>query len=206
MRILRGIQPIANVTAVFVLVLATASSLVIVSPQPTSAEGFLLGTVRCLVRSVLTGECQKVAPSAQQPAPAPAQPSTPSEPAPQSSPQPEKDQTSLNAPVKQPNFVPIETPEPQQVMPVPVAGTAVAGSSRIPESEYVAYFNAHSPYAAQDVQGASVIAPIERSSEGWRLFGVAWYVWVGFIVLAMGGFATVRHGFLRRKSVLSKGG
>src|SRR4051812_39116786 len=59
MRVMRGFQQGTKVTMFLLLALSAATIMTISSPRPTMAEGPLLGTVRCLLRSLLTGECQK---------------------------------------------------------------------------------------------------------------------------------------------------
>lgn len=208
MRALRGVQPIVKVAIVFLLALSTSLAFTLLHPRSAHAEGFLLDTVRCLVRTVLVDRCR----GAEVP-PSTAAPTTPSNTKESSSgsrssasdsgaPQPRQQQLPVvySEPLALPDATAADYPELQQVS----WGEAV-GEGRLSGAEYVAYFNKYHYYAAENERTvANGGAIVQAGPEGWKLFGVAWYWW-GLAVVALGGiFASVRQRNLRNHSVLSK--
>ena len=204
MRTLRGIFKGTHVTIYILLPLALASILITTGSRSTYAESpTLLGTVRCAVRTLLWVECPATTPSTTQQAPA----STP-QPAPESQPAPTPATTSAptkSAPAKVGGE---EVAQPDQTI-APYSGieqisSVAATSPRIQENEYVAYFNQYSPYAVAGAHDQQT-APIERTNEGWRLLGVAWYWWVAALLVAIMIFTSFKRLNLRKSSVLSGG-
>lgn len=203
MSVLRGIQPIVKVTGVFVFVLIAASTLTILTPRPTHAEGFLLGTVRCLVRTVLTAECQKPQTT---PAPAPSERASTQSNSSQTPSQPPAPAggTKEGVPIDVEPIAPLD-PEAAALPAVPdVQGVQTTAANRLDESEYIAYFNAHSPYAVEG-QAAASEAVIQAGPDGWKIFGVAWYWWGLVVAACVGIFASVKYRFFSKASVLLKG-
>lgn len=205
MRTLRGFLQ-GKILIVYIVVPALlASSLVIINSRPSFAESSsLLRTVRCVVRTVLWVECPKnVTSSTQQPAPTQApQPANPTPP-PAATPS-----NTSSIPVNTSSKVQVqEVSAPNQTLaqyePLEQVPVTASTTSRMSESEYVAYFNRYSPYAVAAAQTMKP-APVERTSEGWRLFGTAWYWWgilaaIGFVL-----FFAFKHNVLRKRSVLPK--
>ncbi len=206
MRILRALQPMTKVTVVFVLALTTATTLIIATPRPAQAEGFLLDTVRCLVRTVLVAGCPAEPTSA--PAPASSSQPTTQEAAPasggSSTGTPQAHTKRSYAPVE---TAPITAPDTSVEAYPTLQEVARPGSGdRMTEAEYIAYFNAHSPYAVQGAQHAASgeAGLVQAGPEGWKLFGVAWYWWGIAAAFIFALFLSVKHGILRRNSVLSE--
>jgi len=207
MNVLRGIQPVIKVTAVFVLVFTTASTLTLLNPQATHAEGYLFGKVRCLVRTVLLTEC----PSTTAPTPAPAPSNTP---APQPSSQPSSGSSVQpsaptdrggKGPVSPAVVTPLEAPEVLGDEHAPIQKLQSIGTTqgdRMSESEYIAYFNAYSPYAVAGQPTANEAAIVQAGPEGWRILGIAWYWWAMALALCVAIFASVKRIIFRRSSVL----
>ena len=213
MRILRGFEKGTRVTIFLTFALITASSLTIFSPRPASAEGPLLGTVKCLVRTVLLSQCPTTttpAPSTPPSSPAPSPAPTPSTPVEQSQSAQQSPASKTQATERPSQVRQFDTIEPIQTSLAPyedINATAAlrASQGRIKESDYVAYFNQYSKYAvASAEQPASIEAPIAQSAEGWKILGIAWYWWGAIVVISSGILFSVRKGFLRRNSVLSK--
>ncbi len=216
MRILRGFEKGTRVTIFLTFALITASSLTIFSPRPASAEGPLLGTVKCLVRTVLLSQCPTTTtpapstpPSSPAPSPAPSSAPTPSTPVEQSQSAQQSPASKTQATERPSQVRQFDTIEPIQTSLAPYedidATTLRTSQVRIKESDYVAYFNQYSKYAiAGAEQPASIEAPITQSTEGWKILGIAWYWWGAIVVISSGIFFSVRKGFLRRNSVLSK--
>lgn len=205
MRTLRGILQSRKLTLYILLPLLASSILTIMNSRSTYAESpSLLGTVRCLVRTVLSVEC----PSMVTTAPAQSSSSTPQQsqaPAPSS-------QTSATKSAQESTKTPPVTGEtvilPEQTIAeyekIEQIPDSRASSPRIPESEYVAYFNQYSPYAVAGAQDQKV-APVEQTSEGWRLLGVAWYWWAAGVLIIFTIFLSVKRQNLRKSSVLPEG-
>lgn len=223
MRILRGVGLRSKLIMFLVLSLSTASLVTVSAPRPASAEGPLTNTVRCLVRTVLLTSCSPIwtpaptAPPAAPVAPSPQPPSPEPQPTAPASPGVSSGQTAQVAPrqgiqgdIAQGGAAlePIEMPEeiiakPEEIKPpVPTYGT----NNRIQESDYVAYFNKYSPYAVAGAKQQASVAevPLERSAEGWRILGVAWYWWAIVAVAIVAAIPTARQKILRNISVLSK--
>lgn len=213
MRILRGFEKGTRVTIFLTFALITASSLTIFSPRPASAEGPLLGAVKCLVRTVLLSQCPTTTtpvPSTSVPSPAPSPASAPPQPVEQSQPVQQSQRPNTQATERSSQARQFDTIEPIQTSLAPyedINATAAlrASQGRIKESDYVAYFNQYSKYAVAGAeQPASIEAPIAQSAEGWKILGIAWYWWGAIVVILSGIFLSVKKGFLRRSSVLSK--
>ena len=211
MRILRGDNQLKRIPVFFVAALATASLFVTVTPRPTHAEGYLVPTVRCLVNTVFLQKCRPAQTPAPETTPAPSQTPAPTQtpPAEQSS-NGASSQASPRtytpvAPVNDAPLDPIELPEGMVTTPEPVKQptTYYLGNQRIPESEYVAYFNKYSPYAVAGAQQEGMAeVPVARSAEGWKVFGIAWYWW-GIVGVAIALFVpSARRGILRKLSAL----
>lgn len=212
MHTLRGLTRGTKLTVFILLAFGIASLLTISHSRPTYAESpSLLGTVRCVLRTVLLASCQPaVAPTNDSGAPTSSTPSnspTPVQPSPSNAPASSPSSTHSTA------TVPVQSQEvalPEQtIAPYPdmqqVAADAPA-SQPLPQSDYFAYFNAYSPYAVKGAQAAAAPIPIQQSSEGWKLFGVAWYWWGITIAAMVVIFTSVRRHYLRRTSVLREGG
>ena len=210
MRVLRGLQPVTKVTVVFLLALNTASTFVIATPRPAQAEGFLLDTVRCLVRTVLVEGCRTAPAPAPTPSPAP-QSNGNAAPPPASSNNTSSEQASTpsasrtySAPSSFETITPPEASTSAYPTIEEVERPGVNPADRLSESEYVAYFNAYSPYAVQGAQTADD-SVVQASPEGWKLFGIQWYWWGLAAAFIFALFLSVKYGILRRPSVLSGG-
>lgn len=216
MRALRGLIQGTKVTAFLVLSLGVSSILTISDSRPASAESpSLLGTVRCLVRTVLLTDCPKlgtpapvvtpqpIAPSS--PSKAPAQPAnqTPSQPAPSrtNGTTPRGSQTTV-APEADEVTMPDTTLKEYDEVKKPVTEPG-AYATDIKNAENLAYFNNYSPYAVAGAKTeAAASLPVQRTSEGWRIFGIAWYWWGIVILLVVTILFSVRRKILRKTSVL----
>ncbi len=201
MHTLRGILQSRKLTLYILLPLLAASILTIMNSRSTYAESpSLLGTVRCLVRTVLSVECPSMVTTA------PAQPSnTPQQsqaPAPSSqTPATKSAQESTKTPPVTGETVTLPEQTIAEYEKIEQIPHSRASSPRIPESEYVAYFNQYSPYAVAGAQDQKV-APVEQTSEGWRLLGVAWYWWAAGVLIIFTIFLSVKRQNLRKSSVL----
>lgn len=206
MRMLRGVKYSAKATTFLLLAFGTASILTLSGSRSAHAESPLVGTVRCLLQTVLLSPCQTTqapATTAAEPAqqvPAAESPSnssaaTPSTPA----------ATSKQPASVTPSVEPITSPQPtvemmpdiqQPASPQKVSGTRMSGA------EYLAFFNTYSKYAIGTPETASD-SVVTQSSEGWRVLGIAWYWWAGIILAAGLVFISVKHKILRKTSILS---
>lgn len=202
MQNLRGVKLSTKVTAFLILVLGAASSLTLIHPQPVNAEGYLFGKVRCVVQTVFSRDCEKkVQPATEAPQQGGTTSNTPSTPAQNSGTAPAGGTQATPAPAGSASLEPIEIPEEMQVsyaeLELPKV-TLVTYNSSLNESEYSTYFNTFSPYAVAGAHttAASSEAPVQRSAEGWKLFGIAWYWWaiagVAIGVLVVSGRSTVK--------------
>jgi hypothetical protein len=207
MEILRVNLQGSKVALFLLFALSSALIMTISTPRAASAEGPLLGTVRCLVRSVLLTDCQPQRGSTR-----PSEPSNAAQPSSSNA----KTNTAAKSdkakgaptPSREEAYAPLpETmampSEPSGSMPGIPSPTATSAYADMTKAEYLAYFNKYSKYAvagAHDEAAAPV--PVERTGEGWRFFGIAWYWWalagvfIGAIIYA------VRQRFLRKSSVL----
>lgn len=210
MRILRGSIWGSKVTVFMVLPLLVASVMTMSSPRPASAEGPLLGTVRCLLGTLLAGQCRPVAPTSPTPPASPAQPTAPAPStgsgsaapqAPATQPSNESKKRQVQPIQAEPMPMPEEIPAP--VLPVEPTGEEASAGVAMSNADHLAFFNKYSKYAVAGAQQeAAAATPVERSDEGWRIFGVAWYWWgIGAIVPVGLGVLTYRK-FLRKYSVL----
>lgn len=208
MDILRGSVTATKVTLYIVLALIAAVFITVIHPRPTSAEGSLLGNVRCLVRTVLLTECKPVEVVVPAPTPAPAPAPVASAPSASSSGSQPAATSSSRTQNNRATVVTTEelaAPEPILVNVPIVEKPAVATSSyaRMSGSEYLAYFNTYSKYAVAGAQQqAASSAPVARTGEGWRIIGIAWYWWGITVLLTAVIFASVRRNFLRKNPVL----
>ncbi|MGH7217840.1 MAG: hypothetical protein ACREGE_00120 [Candidatus Microsaccharimonas sp.] len=195
MQILRGVKVSTKLTAFLLLALGTASSLAIIHPQPVNAEGYLFGTVRCVVRTVFNRECEKKAPPvAEEPRQDTPTPNGSGTAAPQQqagTPAGGQQTPAYNSgggTAVEPIEIPEELLTGYKEFELPAARTVTAGE-RVDESEYTAYFNTFSPYAVAGAHTTAAIneAPVQRSAEGWKLFGIAWYWWAiaGLVIVVM---------------------
>lgn len=204
MRILRSAQQGTKV-AMFLLLALGFSSLVTLSiSRSTYAERSLLGTVRCLVRTVLWVKCPttKPAPTEQ----STAKPETPRQTQSETSASTSEGsaQSAVDAPMP-PVTDKVELPEkitaPQPT--IPKVTDAPGQGERMTNAEYLAYFNTYSPYAVAGAHDEAPTVPLQRSAEGWQVFGVAWYWWAVGILGAVSAFLSVKYAILRKSSVLS---
>lgn len=204
MQILRGAKLSTKFTAFLLLALGTASSLALVHPQPVNAEGYLFGKVRCVVQTVFNRECEKkVQPVAEEPRQGDTTSNGSTGTVQNSGATPAGGTNTAQGSADDATLEPIEIPEELQVsyteLELPKA-TLVKNSS-LDESEYAAYFNTFSPYA---VAGAHTVAvadesPVQRSADGWRLFGIAWYWWA-FAGVAMGALIVSGRSVLKTRT------
>jgi len=206
MRILRGDIRGIQVTAFLALVLVTSSLIVFSSPRPTHAEGPLLGGARCLLQALLLGRC--TTDSSKPSTSSPVSPSTNSL-APGQSGSGGDASSAGRAPSNSSRpYIPPAGAE------VPLPDTTIASypkleqltarrpsNAKMDQSEYLAYFNAYSPYAVQRTSEEQVVV---RTSDGWRLLGISWYWWGAAVVAGLAILLSVRRRFLRKSSVLSK--
>lgn len=206
MRILRSAQQGTKVAMFLLLALGLSSLLTLSISRSTYAERSLLGTVRCLVRTVLWVQCPTTKPTpTEQGTTKPETPQqTQSENPPASTPE-KSEQPVLDTPMP-PVAEKVELPEkitaPQPIIPK-VTDTPGQGE-RMTDAEYLAYFNTYSPYAVAGAHDEAPTVPLQRSSEGWQVFGVAWYWWVVGILGAVSAFLSVKYAILRKSSVLSE--
>ncbi len=212
MRDMREFKLSTKIPAFLVFSLAASLLVATVIPRPVSAEAPLLHSVRCLVRTVLLSDCKPV--STTSPAPAPQSQPT----APQQNPAPTQPATAAPSQQSKPSATeypevpiiplePIALPDGEILAPNGIVATSPTLSTGygIEQSEYVAYFNEFSPYAvagAQQVAEAST--PLRQSTEGWKIFGAAWYWWGLALVVAVLALPSVRKEILRKMSALSK--
>lgn len=197
----------SKVTLFLLFVLSSAFIMTISTPRSASAEGPLLGTVRCLVQSVLLTNCQPKSSSPQPSAPAESSsPSTSENPAPASSPTHETN--SPKGAATQQTYMPlpkntIASDVPVSISPVTPSPTAASAYANMTKAEYLTYFNKYSKYAVAGAhdEAAAPIA-IERTGEGWRFFGIAWYWWGLMGIIGAMLFYVIRQSFLRKSSVL----
>jgi len=213
MWILRGIQKGRKVTLFLFLVLVSASSLVLINSRPSYAESpSLLGTVRCVLRTVLLTECapsDTPAPLAPTPAPAPSSPSPAQSPSSGSTANASSAQAATSTPaagavagaqdVALPDTALTNYPNIRSLTPASSTGYALN------DSNYLAYFNSYSPYALAAGQEAAASGLVEASADGWKILGVAWYWWVVAAALLVAFITSVRRMILRRASVLPGG-
>lgn len=180
MRILRDIQPVAKVTAVFILALSTATIFTLVSPRAAHAEGFLLPTVRCVVQTVLVDGCQPSSQAPAQDAPTQQNQAASSTQSSSTSSQQSSGAPKQSTPVSGSYFEPIPESGGGSLPEIKEApSTQLSNVSHIDESEYVAYFNAYSKYAVQRAQAAPFGGEVlQAGPEGWKVMGIAWYWWL----------------------------
>lgn len=212
MGILRAHLQGTKVALFLLFALSIATIMTISSPRPASAEGPLLGTVRCLVRTVFLTDCRPAETSPQTNTPTPSSDGASGQTS--SNPQTQAGSTqsgagrsssgapkAYSAPLEKPIVAPIEAVSiPQSAQPTTVRTSSYANMS---DAEYLAYFNKYSKYAVAGAQQeAAVAAPVERTGEGWRFFGIAWYWWGAAVLLLATVFLSVRHKVLRKSSVL----
>lgn len=209
MRILRGIQPVAKVTVVFLFALSLATIFTLLSPRAAHAEGFLYGTVRCVLQTVLTAGCQPASGATPTLAPTPA----PSSPAPSNSPAhsptPTQQANSARTSTQQSTHHYEPLPQPDTTVPAffggEVAGSAqLAATQRLDESKYLAYFNMYSEYAMRHAQGGGEV--VQTGAEGWRIAGVPWYWWALGLGVVVASGVVFRRYYLRNSSTLSQRG
>lgn len=208
---LHSVQPQTKYALLLLLALAIAAAITVFHPRSASAEGSLLDTARCLVRGVLQVGCQKqpapqssvqserVSPSSSNGGPAGESSATTTPPSTQSR---QRTTTHSTAPI----VAPLPVQELVAKTPIVDAMPAIPqGKTRIDESQFVAYFNAFSPYA---VQGAATQKPqqlVERTAEGWKIAGVPWYGWASVAGLVGMTVYGVRRFLISRGSVLPGG-
>jgi hypothetical protein len=104
------------------------------------------------------------------------------------------------------SYTPEEITLPEAITTPTTSLTTTQSKPRtvVGNAEYLAYFNTYSPYAvAGERQAAEASAPVARTSDGWKVFGVAWYVWVIAALAISGIILSVRRSILRKHSVLS---
>lgn len=219
MRKLRGFYTVKHVLFSLLLILATASSLTLLNPQSTQAQSpSLLETVRCLVRTVFRTDCTPVAPTT---------PVTPTAPGGSSSPQNGGSQGNSSSipPVSsgtsgqgsgqssgggalQQSGGSIEPIGSEIIPPTKIVTERQNANSGVLEeqagqtsdtSRYYAYFNKYSPYAQTSSVPASSGAVVETSSEGWKLYGIAWYWWITALGLLATIAAMIKKMVIRRR-------
>lgn len=197
MRVLRVFKQILKPTLYATIAFGVATILTISSSRPAAAEGYLLDTVRCLVRTVLLTQCP---PGQQVPAVTPTAPAAPSEaPAQEAAPttaQAQPRAATTTQPVSQAGSV-----GAVGGLDVPIASLAsykpaspTAGVAQYPTSrgaDYLAMFNTSSRYAVLGAENQAATG-FERTGEGWKIAGIAWYWWgIGLLVAAI-GFVSVK--------------
>lgn len=207
MEILRVNLQGSKVALFLLFALSSAFIMTISTSRAASAEGPLLGTVRCLVQSVLLTNCQSQSKPTQPSASPKSSQSSSSNTSANTANQPS--QTSrAQAPTPPATYAPlpedmVASAEPISNVPVtssPSTGSAYANMSK---AEYLAYFNKYSKYAVAGAQDEAVVpVPVERTGEGWRFFGIAWYVWLFAAVFIGAIFYSVRQRFFRKSSAL----
>jgi hypothetical protein len=203
MQNLRGVKLSTKLIAFLFLVLGTASSLALVHPQPVNAEGYLFGKLLCTVRVLINRDCEPAAPKAETP------PSTSGSTGGANGPSPQKPSTTTNTPQTAPantggaQLEPVKIPEELLVeyteLELPRAHIATP-TTKPDASQQAAYFNTYSPYAVEGAQAVAATneAPVQRTTEGWRLFGVTWYWWV-IVGLAIGLLAASGRNMLKTR-------
>jgi hypothetical protein len=195
-------------------------TITIATPRPTYAEGPLLGTVRCVLKTVLLQRCQPAqTPPNVTPAPEPtppkgsgAEPSSPSttnKPAQPSSPDASSGGTQVNpTPARSSSNVAqegeIALPKETAEMAPAVKGAAAlhASGASLTDADYMTFFNTYSRYATDAQPRQLSAAPLETSSEGWKILGVAWYWWVALGLLGVAIFTSIKSYALRKSSSL----
>lgn len=212
MRLLRGKVYSTKVATFLFLAFALSSVLTIASPRPTYAEGPLLGTVRCLLGTVLLQKCQPGT------SPANTTPATPANNASGSSSNSSNASkgnsssgagsqaapTTGSASFKAPKDAEIALPKDTEPMAPAVQGASapVPSSPQLSGAEQLAFFNTHSRYA-RDVQSPRAgVAPLETSAEGWKIVGVAWYWWAMLLLAGVVILTSVKRSSLRKASAL----
>lgn len=213
----RGMNRITFVLFAFVL----SITITIATPRPTYAEGPLLGTVRCVLKTVLLQRC-KPAQTPPSVAPPPEQPpqkggggaSQPSSPSTDTPTQPASPNTSSGraqtpvAPVgsssSAPQEVTIEAPREAAEMAPAVKGAAAphASGASLTDADYMTFFNTYSRYATAAQPRQVSAAPLETSSEGWKVLGIAWYWWGAAGLLGIAILTSVKSHSLRKSSTL----
>ncbi|MGV9002313.1 MAG: hypothetical protein ACOH18_05165 [Candidatus Saccharimonadaceae bacterium] len=176
-----------HATIFFLLALSTATIMTISNPRPASAEGPLLGTVDCLLRTILTGPCKSAEAPTQTTKPATSS-SSPSQPASSQAASTGNVATSDKKTYNTIAMEPMNVPENLKTIPTEVTSVSAITSNNdtTTGAEYLTYFNKYSKYAVAGAKQQAAVAPIERTGEGWRLFGVAWYWWgMGLLALAV---------------------
>lgn len=213
----RGMNKITFVLFAFVLSL----TITIATPRPTHAEGPLLGKVRCLLETVLLQRCKPIqTPPSVMPTPEPSpqtggggssRPSSPSTNKPTQPDSPKVSQQATPAPPApaspSPNTaheegitVPRETTEMSPAVKGAVAPHA--SSASFTDADYMTFFNTYSQYATSTQPQQVSTAPIEASSEGWKVLGVAWYWWAALGLLGVAIFTSIKSRSLRISSTL----
>lgn len=204
MRTLRGNVFGTRVSAFLLLVLVSAVTMTISDSRPSYAESpSLLGTVRCVVRTVLLTDCQKETPVTE-----PAQvsnPSTPAQGGSQSSSGKTTAESSLPTSQSKGSFVPtagnadVPLPEQPATMSPDIRTEPTEREVAYDTADHLAYFNTYSRYAVAG-QETSAEVPVAMSEEGWRVFGVSWYWWTLIIsAIVVASWMLVRQ--IRRRAV-----
>ena len=193
--------------------------------QPAKAESFLLKTVRCVVGAVLPLECRNAqTPNAPVPPAAPANPNVPVKPAPpKASPaHPAEPSTPASSDNKSGTNVQSRTPyvsggvggEPIDISnhaPIEIqfqsAGqrSPMTSSYEFPQSRSPGYyFNTYGNLQHAKIPKNVAASFVEPSQEGWKIAGVAWYWWLGALLLVTGAIWYGKYTSFKKKSSLSK--
>lgn len=216
MRILRGFS--RGIQGAFLFTAATSLALVLVvaTPSAAHAEGFLYGTVKCLLRTVLAprpAECSPASSRGAENVTQSERTTTERKNTGSTTRQAPKNELSHTAPAPATPNTSSEVIPPKQPLPLPDATLkSYPDTETVPsvqpvardwgDAEYVAYFNSYSPYAAStEPQTAALIEP---STEGWKIAGVPWYWWSLGVGALLAVFLSVKHGKFRKSSVLPK--
>ncbi len=219
MNIRKIIFPLDGIRISILLLVALALALIIsISiPRPAHAEGILEGTVKCVLRILLPGDCKKASTQlATNPADTPAAPSS----------KPPATGTSQNAQPSGNNETPSAAPTTiqRQTIALPqFESMAIEPPAPLPAvnsvnrrvntnsvgAAYLAYTNTHSIYDQQGIHGAQsrqAAALAEGSHEGWRIAGIAWYWWILGLLLIGGVISYGKYKLVKKNTSLSKAG
>lgn len=176
---------------VFLLTVVLSSSFIsIQSSRPAQAES-LLYTVGCVVGSLLSRDCP---PSQTKPQPNP--PPKETQPSPPSEPTTSPDSPSAQQPTNNPAPVELDDALTAQLPTIPELHKGLnAGSSTF------VLPNVRAPqYPSAQVLGAHDAMPLRATTEGWRIYGFAWYWWLIALGSVVGAYIGIK--FLITKSFL----
>lgn len=214
MRILRAMPRGMNGITFLLFVFAFSLVITISTPRTTYAEGPLLGTVRCLVETVLLQRCKPVSTPAPEPTSSSggssASPSSTNKSTQPSSPRATSGgaQATTTMPANPSSNVAQEVdivlPKETAKMAPAVKGEMaphVPGAG-LTSADYMAFFNTYSRYATDVQPRQAGFVPFETSAEGWKILGMAWYWWVALGLFGTVIFTSVKSYSLRKASAL----